>query len=225
MKPLSKDAFKEKWPTKHTYLIQRLKDPKSEKERDGVRTDQVFGFGGGGSGLSEEAWALLKPCFAFDYMGAAEFEFGAFPKALTKMINYKLYAFQIDIPAKEIGDNFQRKHIEYLKKKGKEVPLGLPEKKPATIYGFCAKENVEYATDLIRHLAKYPDDWNRGIYLKSPSNIGSTLDPMTSFDGETKGWFDLDHGIFFFIDKSMFDRTKSVFQHWFVEEKDTASTG
>jgi hypothetical protein len=44
-----------------------------------------FSFGGGlrNGGLTQEALSLLEGIFTFDYMGAAEFEFGAVPNALS----------------------------------------------------------------------------------------------------------------------------------------------
>lgn len=64
-----------------SYLIQRLKDPYLGHEKN------PFSFGGGykNGGLADEAIDLLKDIFSFDYMGAAEFEFGALPKALNRI--------------------------------------------------------------------------------------------------------------------------------------------
>jgi len=65
-------------------LIQRLCAPKN--------FDNPFSFGGGyvNGGLSEEAMNLLRPIFSFDYMGSAEFEWGALPKAFEKIANSEL---------------------------------------------------------------------------------------------------------------------------------------
>jgi len=64
---------------KRTYLIQRLQAP--------TKRDNPFSFGGGyqNGGLSSEAMALVRPIFSFDYMGSAEFEFGAVPSALNRL--------------------------------------------------------------------------------------------------------------------------------------------
>jgi len=65
------------------YLIQRLGP---------ARSATPFDFGGGlkNGGLSDEAMAGLSRIFSFDYMGAAEFEFGAVPKALQTLAEYSL---------------------------------------------------------------------------------------------------------------------------------------
>ena len=46
-----------------------------------------FSFGAGGGGISAEAKELLSNLFWFDYMGAAEYEFGAVPSALAFAYN------------------------------------------------------------------------------------------------------------------------------------------
>ncbi len=58
------------------YLIQRLEKPQGYVN--------PFAFGGGlkGGGINKEAIQLIKQVMSFDYMGAAEFEWGAVPFAL-----------------------------------------------------------------------------------------------------------------------------------------------
>jgi hypothetical protein len=65
---------------KRSWLIQRLRKPYGEQRFD----MDAFAFGGGmrHGGLSDDAMKLLRDVFSFDYMGAAEFEWGAVPKAL-----------------------------------------------------------------------------------------------------------------------------------------------
>ena len=74
---------------KRSYLIQRLLAP-SKISGDSLlsKLDNAFSFGGGlvNGGLSKDAMNLLRPIFSFDYMGSAEFEWGAVPKALSKMV-------------------------------------------------------------------------------------------------------------------------------------------
>lgn len=55
-----------------SWLVQRLCKPVSST------LGEAFSFGGGykNGGLSDEAMSLLRPIFSFDYMGAAEYEFG-----------------------------------------------------------------------------------------------------------------------------------------------------
>ena len=62
-----------------SYLIQRIEKP---WKRNGEVVTNPFSFGGGlrNGGLSEEAFVILRDIMAFDYMGSAEFEFGAVPR-------------------------------------------------------------------------------------------------------------------------------------------------
>lgn len=81
---------------KSSYLIQRLNSP----PRRVAQIDNPFSFGGGlrNGGLSEEAMGLLRSIFSFDYMGAAEFEWGAVPKALNQIAAASLVSFEVPTP-------------------------------------------------------------------------------------------------------------------------------
>jgi hypothetical protein len=63
---------------KRPYLVQRLTTPHGSTP---------FDFGGGlvNGGLSDEAMKMLNTIFSFDYMGSAEFEWGAVPTALQSL--------------------------------------------------------------------------------------------------------------------------------------------
>ena len=107
---------------KRTYLIQRLCQPKN--------FDNPFSFGGGyiNGGLSKEAMDILRPIFSFDYMGSAEFEFGALPKALQIISDRKNVSGEIN-GVHYICSNEQ---VEYVEKTIKqliedEYRLGLRE--------------------------------------------------------------------------------------------------
>lgn len=69
---------------RQTYLIQRLKRPRENKEN--IRWDSVFSFGGvKQGGFTDEQWDFINQLFSFDYMGSAEFEFGAVPQSLSRI--------------------------------------------------------------------------------------------------------------------------------------------
>jgi len=61
---------------RRSHLIQRLKKP--------IGGDNSWSFGGGlkNGGISQKGMDLIRDIFSFDYMGSAEFEFGAVPAAL-----------------------------------------------------------------------------------------------------------------------------------------------
>lgn len=72
-----------------TWLIQRLQKPRPGENELMESLAEGLSFGGGfkNGGFSNEAMNLLRPIFSFDYMGAAEFEFGAVPKSLSNIAN------------------------------------------------------------------------------------------------------------------------------------------
>lgn len=79
-----------------SFLIQRLNKP---------TPPNPFSFGGGLSngGLSGVTTSVLSGIFSFDYMGAAEFEFGAIPVALQFIATQ---AKKKKITSGKIGDIF-----------------------------------------------------------------------------------------------------------------------
>ena len=64
-------------------LIQRLKTPANPEN-----PHNPFAFGGGyrNGGLNQEVMTFIKGFCRFDYMGAAEFEWGAVPEGLMKLL-------------------------------------------------------------------------------------------------------------------------------------------
>lgn len=81
---------------KSTHLIQRL-----EKPRGFINP---FSFGGGlrNGGMSAKAMDILKTIMSFDYMGSAEFEWGAVPAAFEFIAkqaaenNIRVYSMKVN---------------------------------------------------------------------------------------------------------------------------------
>ncbi len=92
-------------PMKRTYLIQRLHVP-HQFGLGGVKTDNPFTFGAGlkNGGLSDVAMDLIGDIWAFDYMGSAEFEWGAVPQALA-FIAEQTYARNLCAGTIHLGNN------------------------------------------------------------------------------------------------------------------------
>lgn len=127
------------------YLIQRLDIPyKTEGEGKLAGLAGAFSFGGGlkNGGISDEAMDLIKPIFSFDYMGSAEFEFGAVPKSLEyiakKHDDYKAFTYDgvekpiyvICFDDEELSDDI----CTHIKKYAKE-PHGHRTKEMVGLYG------------------------------------------------------------------------------------------
>ncbi len=189
----------DKYPT--PYLVQRLLPP-TESKFGGVRVDQVFAFGGGGSGLSEKAWAIIKDLWTFDYMGASEFEWGAFPKSVEKFLKHKRISFSIDIKAKDIGDSYERAYP----RKGAPPP---PEKKDGKVFIICREDQKDFVEDVIRLYAK--GKHYEYINTKEAVLLDSALDPIGEDKRRVCGWYELQNGFFFFTDEQMFERVRQVF--------------
>ncbi len=75
------DGLRRESAMNQTRLIQRLEIP---REKD-LCNPFTFGAGLEHGGLNKKAYATLSKIFAFDYMGAAEYEWGAIPESLGKM--------------------------------------------------------------------------------------------------------------------------------------------
>ena len=72
------------------YLVQRLNKP--------IGQANPWSFGGGkiNGGIDKEAMKLITKVLSFDYMGSAEFEWGAVPTALEALNNKEnVIAFQL----------------------------------------------------------------------------------------------------------------------------------
>ena len=160
-----------------SWLIQRLQKPSSPNP---------YSFGGGykNGGLTDNAADLLGSVFSFDYMGAAEFEFGALPKALKKIatLNGSLVKGSIDVKTKNNNT--------------------------APVYYLCALDHREDVESRIMKFGK--DEWSREINTKECVGLQDAID--ASKYSRSLGWLELDNGYFFFIDKDMWEKTCELFE-------------
>lgn len=178
-----------------SYLIQRLKKPYGGSVFGGK--DNPFSFGGGlrNGGLSDEAMDLLRGVFSFDYMGAAEFEFGAVPNALQRIAAnaHKFHAFSFTFPLSKVKQGWRDKSTE--------PPTG-----DATIYVICKIEDDKEIKARIQNNASGKDG-----RLKEMTMLSNSLRPDGDWDPGVLGWLELDNGYFFFIDKEMWEKTSELF--------------
>ena len=159
-----------------SYLIQRLQRP--------VGYDNPFSFGGGfkNGGIGKENMEMLSKVFSFDYMGAAEFEFGAIPEALNKMI-----AFADDLVKGSMTTHW--KALQW--KTGKSL------KGDSKVYFLCHKDHRK---DVKKRIAS----WAMGNNISGDPKCGVRLD-ASFIEHDNFGWFELDNGFFFFTDKKMWE--------------------
>jgi hypothetical protein len=201
-----------------TYLVQRLnRKPRTEFD---AKVSQVFG--GVALELKPEAWKLLQNVFDFDYMGAAEYEFGAIPKTLHQLAidNRGLISFEMTLTREDVKVNPDHKFIHQrardaeiakARKAGKKPTRAKPFKPPAfdpkTVYVICRARQREGVEAHIKCLAQDT------IHTKCGHYFNKVLDPSSDskWHAQTIGWLELDNGFFFFIDKESFEGTKTLF--------------
>ena len=185
----------------HSRLIQRLKRPYSKNGNKLAHLVNPFSFGGGmkNGGLSDEAMDVLADICRFDYMGAAEFEFGALPNALHKIAKWsesgELVAFPIPVKTKRAKRAY-----------GREVT----EPVEATVFVICFKEHKKevefrvkiYATDPVENFKT-----KESILLNSAIR---RIEPDLNHD--PCGWIELDNGYMFFTDEDMFNAFVHLFK-------------
>ena len=161
-----------------SYLVQRLNKPHGSVN--------PFSFGGGlrNGGLSDEAMDLLSGLFSFDYMGAAEFEFGAVPEALNAIAN---------------NGNLTSSSFE--------IAGVLPhESYKTTIYIICDADDVDEVEKRVR-------SWVLPYGERPRMKESPMLDRVLAGEewALTLGWLELDNGWFAFIDREMFEGVAKLF--------------
>jgi hypothetical protein len=174
-----------------SYLVQRLSKPRA--------VDSPFAFGGGykNGGLSDNAMDIIRTIWSFDYMGAAEFEFGAVPKALQRMAEnaHNLRADTLEIPLNEVEADFRDKRGS------------LASDATSAVYIIAHKDHMDEVKDRIRAWAR--EQYNRD--LKEMTRLASSLRPYHEWDDEIRGWLELDNGFMFFVDREMWQKSAKLF--------------
>jgi len=178
-----------------TWLIQRLDKPYAKAGM----ADNPFAFGGGlrNGGLSNDAMALLRDVFSFDYMGAAEFEFGSVPEAFNVIAKAatkkKLVAHTFEFDKSKIEKDWRKEATQ---------ATGT-----ATIYVLCEKGDE---AEIEKRVTKWASErYNND--LKETTHLASVLHPEGEWVPRTGGWLELNNGFMFFTDETMFKKTADLF--------------
>jgi len=140
---------------------------------------------------------LIRGVFSFDYMGAAEFEFGAVPAALQTMDQRRLdlRASSIEIPLSQVATHWRKK------------ANATPPSGQATVYLLAPGEWIEEVDRRVRRWAA--DGWQER--LKESTRLSGALRPVEKWDSETRGWLELDNGFMFFVDEKMWRSCCALF--------------
>lgn len=171
---------------KKSYLIQRLKKP-FEQQSNLTKISNLLSFGGGliNGGLSDDGMKLIDDIFRFDYMGSAEFEWGAVPKALQKIAKSIKSYTTISFDAETKSGNKKMVHA------------------------ICDSESCDIVKERILKWAYDEMGANRG-FTKERVCISENIDE-SKYSREVCGWLELDNGFFFFTDADMFFKTANLF--------------
>jgi hypothetical protein len=167
-------------------LIQRLHSP-SKLSIGGKVIDNPFSFGGGllNGGFSVEGMNLLRSIFSFDYMGSAEFEWGAVPNCISFLAEQ---AVKGEVVANQI----------FLGKNNDIVFYVCP-----TTYENEVKKRIEKL---------YQGEQKQGcIQLKEYCGLHDYFFAGDKYSQRNLGWLELDNGFAFFVDKDMFEKFCVVF--------------
>lgn len=183
-----------------SWLVQRLEKPtRREGKLAELFKDNPFNFGGGlkNGGLSDAAMDLTRDIWGYDYMGAAEYEWGAVPEALRKMAMAELEAFTIVVPTDEVPEPWRARG-------DKPSPEYPPEREIHVIAPVGWREEV----------SERVNGWARdaGPRLRDPAQLIYSLRPQDEWDERRGGWLELDNGFMFFTDRDMFEGACALFE-------------
>lgn len=180
------DQSNEDVEMKRTYLIQRLCEPYENP------IDNPFAFGGEfkNGGLSDGAMDLLRPILRFDYMGAAEFEFGAVPEALS-----------------EIHDNAKHYQVS-------QILVTTKAGNRHAVYAIAREEWQEKIDRILQAIAE--DEWNSGYRFQESVRLTEAIDDPGRWN--YRGWLELNNGYFFFIDEEMAQAVAELFEIEWAKE-------
>lgn len=173
---------------KYPYLIQRLKKP-FKVEGPMKELSNSFSFGGGkvNGGLSNEAWKILSQIWRYDYMGSAEFEYGALPKSFTRIVDN--------------CESYEKAEIDV---KVKSSDLKIADVK---VYIFSKKEDTAEAKEWIK---KFANARGEGFHTKERVCLIESIH-KPEFYKDIVGWHDIDNDFLFFTDKEMFENFTNLF--------------
>lgn len=173
-------------------LIQRLNKPPFNDDKFS-RLTNVLAFGGGlrNGGISEEASRLLSKVINFDYMGSAEFEFGAVPKSLNRVWDNREKYITRTFPV----------HYSYSDGWGPQVKKIEGDR---DIWVICLKDDLKEICTKIKTWAYKPS----GTNTKEPI----LLDASLASKYRSVGWMEIDNDFMFFSDKEMFEGMCELFE-------------
>ena len=181
-----------------TRLVQGLKI--KQEPRDGIGKNAHRVFGGGMIGLSDDGWEATDKLFQLQYMGASEYEWGVFPKAMGFIYEqHKDYCSGV----------FRLSKTNFPKAYGAKQD----DRVPRDVFYICHKEHVGEVKTRIRELAKDK------VRVKNGCHLRYALHPQRRSDFDWVGGLELDNNFFFFVHEPTYREVCASFSVKVTEPK------
>jgi len=164
----------------------------------------AYAFGGGMLGLSPELRAVLDKLFMIDYMGAAEFEFGALPDCASKMHRDREW-FRVR------KMTFRESSVRPLSTYQLDKKVTLNSTAEREVFLLAREEHLDPMEDMYRRLfGKGPQ--YIGSFKRYPGHVHEYLaGKVFKEDQAPVGLLDLNNGAFLFLDEGVLQRTCKAF--------------
>ena len=193
LESIKKIFGKEKKPLESTYLVQRLKMPGYGQKAENAEAEFKKGLFVDGEKLSSEAMSVFKSLWIWDFMGAAEFEFGSIPKSLRVLARSDFSIWEVSVPLSSLTKPHLWGKQKYKTREEQEIFFHVVG--PA--------EYKEEINGVILEVCK-------GKRLKERSYISDTIWIDSDYRDEVRGWFEIDNGFFFFLDQNIAEETYRI---------------
>ncbi len=152
----------------NTWLVQRLNMPLKD-------SNFINPFNPSINSIPEKALKLLQTLFTIDYMGAAEFEFGAIPKSLSIILSNEF--------------NF--------------IPFRVTLEDKYTCYVYCKEEVKDEVVERVKELFKKNSSIRLKEYSNFRESYIKPVYQNTHYQAKTIGWLELDNNFFIFKTKEL----------------------
>lgn len=162
-------------------------------------------------------------------MYGAEYENGGFEDIVSKVLaTEKMSAAQVNVEVNldirpsptegaflqqmGMGTSIQRAELQ-------EKGIEIPEKRLTSVYIIAPEKDMAEAVDMVRAFAAQEEEpethrglgFNRGVVYQGLTDKQKEKAEFPSYRENNVGWFEIVQGIFFTIDREMFERARVVF--------------
>lgn len=198
---------------KRTWLVQRLNKPIVSKNPDSplAKLGSLFSFGGGlvNGGITKAGSELISKIWRFDYMGAAEYEWGVVPEALSRIAKLaadkQLFVGSLNLTGSRMKDEHTRVDC------------------PRTIWFFCANvpEEIDHVVAFLQREANdRPNGPARDHKLRTRDRTNIHREMNSDWEDQkeenqlwrTSGGLECDNGFLYFFDHPSARQTAELFE-------------